>query len=59
MFSVTKKNFSARNSLVVLFYGFLFPILHLIIYGIMKLIKSVRNKRTRKSVRETNVKYSQ
>ena len=37
-----KENFSGGGSLVVLFYGFVFPTLHLIIYGIIKLIKSVR-----------------
>jgi hypothetical protein len=39
-----KENFSGGNSLVVLFYGFVFPVLHFIIYGIIKLIKSVQKK---------------
>ncbi|WP_298321329.1 hypothetical protein [uncultured Aquimarina sp.] len=39
-----KQNFSGGGSLVVLFYGFIFPISHLIIYGIIKLIKFVRKK---------------
>lgn len=50
-----KENFSGGNSLVVLFYGLAFPILHLIIYGIIKLITSVRNKRARKNGVEQRV----
>lgn len=50
-----KENFSGGNSLVVLFYGFVFPILHLIIYGIIKLINYIRNKRTRKNGVEQRV----
>ena len=39
-----KENFSGGGSLVVLFYGFIFPISHLIIYGTIKVIKSIRKK---------------
>ncbi|WP_299315274.1 hypothetical protein [uncultured Aquimarina sp.] len=39
-----KENFQGGGSLVVLFYGFIFPILHLVIYGIIKLIKYLRKK---------------
>lgn len=45
-----KENFSGGGSLVVLFYGFVFPIFHLVIYGIIKLIKSLRKNKVRKTV---------
>ncbi|AXP81921.1 hypothetical protein CJ739_2856 [Mariniflexile rhizosphaerae] len=45
-----KENFSGGGSLVVLFYGFIFPVFHLIVYGIIKLIKLIRNNRTEKTV---------
>lgn len=40
-----KESFSGGGSLVVLLYGFVFPISHFIIYGIVKLMKSVRKNR--------------
>ncbi len=39
-----KENFRGGGSLVVLFYGFIFPILHLVIYRIIKLIKYICKK---------------
>lgn len=42
-----KENFKYGNSLVILFYGFVFPICHLIIYGIIKLTKYIIRNRTR------------
>ncbi|CAL2103704.1 conserved membrane protein of unknown function [Tenacibaculum sp. 190130A14a] len=44
-----EENFSGGGSLVVLFYGLAFPVVHFIIYGIIRLIKSVLPKRTSKS----------
>ncbi|QHI36360.1 hypothetical protein IMCC3317_17220 [Kordia antarctica] len=37
-----KENFSSGGSLVVVFYGLVFPILHIIGYGITKFIKFIR-----------------
>jgi hypothetical protein len=37
-----KESFSGGGSLVFLFYGYLFPFLHLLIYGIIIFIKSFR-----------------
>ncbi len=45
-----KENFSGGGSLVVLFYGFMFPIFHLIVYGIVKFIKLIWNNKTKKTV---------
>jgi hypothetical protein len=45
-----KENFSGGNSLAVLFYGFIFPLVHLMIYGIVKLIKFILKNRTKKTV---------
>lgn len=45
-----KASFSGGNSLAVLFYGFLFPLIHLVIYGIVKLIKFIRKNKARKTV---------
>ena len=45
-----KENFNGGASLVVLFYGFVFPIIHLLVYGIIKLIKYLRKNKTKKTV---------
>jgi len=44
------ENFKGGGSLVVLFYGILFPIVHLCIYGIIQIIKAIVIKRTKKTV---------
>lgn len=36
-----KSNFSGGNSLAVLFYGFALPIVHLLLYGLVKIIMLV------------------
>ena len=43
-----KENFKGGNSLAVLLYSFVFPILHLIIFGIVKLMKFIIKNRTKK-----------
>lgn len=37
-------NFKGGNSLAVLFYGGIFVVTHIIIYGVVELIKSFQNK---------------
>ena len=44
------ENFKGGGSLVVLFYGILFPISHLCIYGIIQIIKAIVVKETKKTV---------
>ncbi len=39
-----KDNFKGGNSLTILFYGGVFIILHVLIYGIFELFKSFKNK---------------
>jgi hypothetical protein len=45
-----KENFKGGGSLVVLFYGILFPIVHLCIYGIIQIIQAIVKKRAKKTV---------
>ena len=45
-----EENFKGGGSLVVLFYGILFPIIHLCIYGIIQIIKAIMGNRVRKTV---------
>lgn len=45
-----EENFKGGGSLVVLFYGILFPIVHLCIYGIIQIIKAIVINRTKKTV---------
>lgn len=37
-------NFKGGNSLAILFYGAIFVLIHIVIYGIIELIKSFRKK---------------
>jgi len=45
-----EENFKGGGSLVVLFYGFLFPITHFCIYGIIQIIKAIAINRAKKTV---------
>jgi hypothetical protein len=41
---LNEDNFKGGNSLAVLFYGAIFVATHIIIYGVIELIKSFRKK---------------
>lgn len=45
-----EENFKGGGSLVVLFYGILFPIVHLCIYGIIQIVKAIVINRAKKTV---------
>jgi hypothetical protein len=45
-----EENFKGGGSLVVFFYGILFPIVHLCIYGIIQIIKAIVKNRAKKTV---------
>ena len=45
-----EENFKGGGSLVVFFYGILFPIVHLCIYGIIQAIKAIVKNRAKKTV---------
>ena len=44
------ENFKGGGSLVVLFYGILFPVIHLCIYRIIQIIKAIVIKLAKKTV---------
>ncbi len=45
-----KENFKGGSSLVVLFYGILFPIVHLCIYATIQIIQTIVKNRAKKTV---------
>ena len=45
-----EENFKGGGSLVVLFYGILFPVVHLCIYGIIQIIRAILKNKAKKTV---------